>query len=83
MVGRFHGMLYLSRNIQDLLSYGKTPYEKRLGEPFARPKNTVWCNGLISPYFGERHIETTSMLSKNLAKYLPWIRSVRGENLEG
>ena len=25
------------RNIQDLLSYGKTPYERRFGEPFKGP----------------------------------------------
>ena len=37
MVCRFHGMLYLLRNIQDLLSDGKTPYERRFGEPFQGP----------------------------------------------
>ena len=36
MVGGFHGMLLYSylRNIQDLLSDGKTPYERRFGIPF-------------------------------------------------
>ena len=37
MVGRFYGMLYLLRNIQDLLSDGKTPYERRFGQPFKGP----------------------------------------------
>ena len=32
-MGRFYGMLYLSANIQDLLSNGKTPYERRFGKP--------------------------------------------------
>ena len=36
-MGRFHRMLYLSANIQDLLSDGKTPYEKRFGMPFNGP----------------------------------------------
>ena len=34
MVGRFYGMLLLLRNVQDLLADGKTPYERRFGEPF-------------------------------------------------
>ena len=35
MVGRFTGMLYLSaKHSKDLLSDGKTPYERRFGEPF-------------------------------------------------
>ena len=27
------------RNVQDLLADGKTPYERRFGEPFKGPKN--------------------------------------------
>ena len=34
MVGRFYGML---RNIQGLLSHGKTPYERRFGKPYKGP----------------------------------------------
>ena len=37
MVGGFHGMSLLSANIQDLLSDGKTPYERRFGMPFNGP----------------------------------------------
>ena len=37
MVGGFHGVPLLLRNIQDLLSDGKTPYERRFGEPFKGP----------------------------------------------
>ena len=33
------------RNMQDLLSDGKTPYVRRFG----MPSNTVWSNGRISP----------------------------------
>ena len=35
--GRFHGMLHLSRNVTHLLSDGKTPYERRFGQPFKGP----------------------------------------------
>ena len=37
MVGRFHGMLYLSAKQSRFLSDGKTPYERRFGEPFKGP----------------------------------------------
>ena len=37
MVGGFHGVLLLCAYIQDLLSDGKTPYERRFGEPFKGP----------------------------------------------
>ena len=39
------------RNIQDQLSVGKRPYERRFGMPFKRTNNTAWSNGRISPYF--------------------------------
>ena len=38
------------RNIQDLLSDGKTPYERRFGVPFNGPVIPFWSNGRISPY---------------------------------
>ena len=34
------------RNIQDLLSDGKTPYERRFGEPFKGP--IIPCGSLLS-----------------------------------
>ena len=44
------------RNIQDLLSDGKTPYERRFGMPFDVPVFSVWSNCRISPYFCERPV---------------------------
>ena len=44
------------RNIQDLLSDGKTPYERRFGIPFNGPVISFWSNGRISPYLCERPI---------------------------
>ena len=66
-------------NVQDLLSDWKAPCERRFGMPF---------NGLIP--FGamvEHHpilrlFEITSIWSKSLAMYIPWICIIRGENLE-
>ena len=39
------------RDIQDLLSDGKTLYERRFGEPFKRTNYSIWCNSRISFYF--------------------------------
>ena len=70
------------RNIQDLLSVGKTPYERRFGMPFNGPVIPFWSNCRISSYFCEGHIAITSIWSKSLAWYIPWICVARGENLE-
>ena len=61
------------RNIQDLLSDGKTPYERRYG---------MRSNGRISPYFCEGHVEITTIWSKSLARYVPQSRIVCGRTLE-
>ena len=70
------------RNIQDLLSDGKTPYERRFVMPFNGPVIPFWCNGRRSPYFCEKHIETTSIWSKSLPRHIPWLCIACGENLE-
>ena len=71
------------RNIQDLLSDGKTPYERRFGMPF---------NGPVIPFGAmvEYHPISSKDLSrlhqfgakKSLAMKISWICAVRGENLE-
>ena len=53
------------RNVQDLLSDGKTPYERRYGMPFSH------C-------FCERHIWTASDWSKRLARSTPRLCIVHG-----
>ena len=70
------------RNIQDLLSDGKTPYERRFGMPFNGPVIPFGCNGRVSPFFCERHIGATSSRSKSLARYISRLCIVRGANLE-
>ena len=72
------------RNIQDLLSDGKTPYERRFGMRFNGPviPFAVWSNGGISPYLCEGHIEITSIWSTSLARYFPRLCVVCGLDLE-
>ena len=70
------------RNNQDLLSDGKTPYERRFGMPFNGP--VIPCGAMveISPYFCERPVATAPIRSKSLARKIPWICVARVGNLE-
>ena len=69
------------RNIRDLLSDGKTPYERPFGMPFNKPGDTVWSDGRISPQLMFSTYRTTSIWSKSLARKIPWICVAREENL--
>ena len=71
------------RNIQDLLSDGKTPHERRFGEPFYRTSHSVWFIGWVLLYFCERPVSNPSIWKESFTWIVPWIRSVRGENLDG
>ena len=51
------------RSIQDLLSDGKTPYERRFGVPFNGPVIPFGAMVEYHPHFGERPIETASFWS--------------------
>ena len=70
------------RNIHDLLSDGKTPSERRVGKPLNRPVIPFGATVECHPIFCERPIEITSIWSKSLAKYIPWICVARGRKLE-
>ena len=71
------------RNIQDLLSHGKTPHERRFGKPFIG--SIIPFGSLVEylPYFCERPVKNPSIWKESLTWIVPWIRSVRGWNLEG
>ena len=71
------------RNVTDLLSDGKTPYERRFGKPFKGP--IIPFGSLV-----EYHSITAKDQSrihqfgkKSLTWIVPRILSVRGVNLEG
>ena len=63
------------RNVTDLLSDGKTPYERRFGQP---------CKGPIIPFGSlvEYH-PITAKDKESLRWIVRWIFIVRGRNLEG
>ena len=70
------------RNVTDLLSDGKTPYERRFGQPF---KGLIIPTGFIdweSPYNCERSVKNPSIWKESITWIVPRIRSVRVVNLE-
>ena len=69
------------RNIQDPLSDGKTPYERRFGMPSDGPVIPFGAMVEYHPYLCERHIEATSIWAKSLTRNIPWLCIVcRGES---
>ena len=48
-----------------------------------RTNHSVWFIGWVLPYFFERPVKNPSVWKESLSWIVPWIRSVRGENLEG
>ena len=71
------------RNVTDLLSDGKTPCERRFGQPLKRTNYSIWFIGWVFPYLCEGPIKNPSIWKESLTWIVPRIRSVRGVNLEG
>ena len=71
------------RNVTDLLSDGKTPYERRFGQPFKGP--IIPFGSLVEyyPITAKRPVANPSIWKESFTWIVPRIRSVRGENLEG
>ena len=71
------------RNVTDLLSDGKTPYERRFGQPLKGPIIPFGLLVLVSPYNCERPVKNPSIWKESLTWIVPRRRIVRGWNLEG
>ena len=81
------------RNVTDLLSNGKTSYERRFGQPFNGPivpfgslveyHPTIAKDQSRIPYNFEGSVKNPSIWKESLTWIVPRIRSVRGVNLEG
>ena len=58
------------RNIQDKLSDGKTPYERRFGMPFDGPVNTVWKQWLnVTLFLRKTNLDCISVEQKSCQVY--------------
>ena len=71
------------RNVTDLLSDGKTPYERRFGQPFKGP--IVPFGSLVEyhPVTAKDPVKNPSIWKESLTWIVPRICIVRGWNLEG
>ena len=70
------------RNIQDLLSDGKTPYERRFGKPF-KDRSFRLVHWLSITLFLRKTSEDSINGKESLTWIVPRIRIVRGCILEG
>ena len=69
------------RNIQDLLSDWKTPYERRFGKPFEGP--IIPFGSLVEYYpISAKDQSRIHQFGKKVTCIVPWVGSVRGVNLE-
>ena len=71
------------RNVKDLSSYGKTPYERRFGQRFKGPIIPFGSLMEYRPFPAKGPIKNPSIWEESLTWIVPRIRSVRGVNLEG
>ena len=72
------------RNVTDLLSDGKTPYERRFGQPFKGPIIPFGSLVEYHPIICEGSVTNPSIWKESFTWIVPRIRSVRGGgNLEG
>ena len=66
------------RNTQDLLSDGKTPYERRFGQPFKGPIIPFGSLVEYHPKTAKDQSKNPSICKESLIWIVPRIRSVRG-----
>ena len=70
------------RNVTDLLPDGKTPYERRFGQHL-KDQFSIWFTERVLPYLCEMPVKNPSICKERLTWIVPWIRFIRGGNLEG
>ena len=68
------------RNVTDLLSDGKTPYERRFGQPFKGPIIPFGSLVEYHPISAKGSVRNPSIWKESLTWIVPRIRSVRGGN---
>ena len=68
------------RNMQDLLSDGKTPYERRFGKPLKGPIIPFGPFVEYYPISGERPVKNPSIWKESFTCIVPWTRFVHGMN---
>ena len=80
LVGGFRGVLPLSANIQDILSYGKTPHERRFGMPFNGPVIPFGVMVEYHPILPKTCRDCTSLARKSYHVFSSAMYCTRGES---
>ena len=83
MVDRFHGMLFPSAQHSRSLIWWENSIRKAFWRTCQRINHSVWFIDWVLPYLCERPVKNPSIWKESLTWIVPWIRSVRGVNLEG
>ena len=83
MVGGFHGVLLLSSKHTRSLVWWENTLWKAVRDTIWRTNNTTWCDGRISHYLCEGHIEITSIWPKSLARYISRFALIEGAIWKG
>ena len=84
MVGRFYGMWNLSAKHSRSLIWWGDSIRKALWRTIWRTNHSVWFTGWVLPISAKDQSRIhPSIWKESLTWIVPWIRSVRGENLEG
>ena len=73
---------FICETLTDLLSDAKTPYERRFGKPFKGPIIPFGSLVEYHPITSEGSFPNPSIWKESLTWIVPWIRFVRGWNLE-
>ena len=71
------------RNVTDLLSDGKTPYERRFGQTFKGPIIPFGSLVEYHPFTAEGSVTNPSIWKESFTWIVPRMCFVRGWNLEG
>ena len=71
------------RNIQDLLSDGRTPYKRRFGQPSKGPSIPFGSLVEYHPISAKGPVKNPSVWKESVTWIVPRIRFVRGGKLEG
>ena len=83
LVGRFHGMLFLSAKHLRSLVWMEDSIRKTFWETSSRINYSISFTDLVSPFYCEGPVKNPSIWKESITWIVPRIRSVRGENLEG
>ena len=83
LVGRLHGMLYLSAICYRSLVWWEDSIRETFWKTIQRTDHSVWFTGWVLPYLCEWPVKNPSIWKESLSWIVLWKHFARGWNLEG